>query len=299
MWRSKFVVAMLVAVAVSQTTAQVAVTDADVARVKNWITGQQTESLGKSQDKQEIGRTEELEDAPGFTASISYDTTLIGVNFVTMQLDVFGGNRTAFWAKNSTFAVYFQIEEPTTTSASRLLGASTSKYEGWLGAWINPGEEKAGKNQTMAVSKNLYGSTSLVGNNQHFSTLGGVEAVNTTSTSIWQFTSRDVQEWTLPHEVPCYDYCYDYEDDPEAEEEEPEMTLDNMRFQVYRMTNSAHFEIKTWDSFNAQAGVRWWPASSKKGDPAKMYGDVNGSFMFTGAVQALASLSAVTALALF
>jgi hypothetical protein len=37
-------------------------------------------------------------------------------------------------------------------------------YEGWMGTWKNPGEEKAGGSQQFEMNKNLYGSTALIGN---------------------------------------------------------------------------------------------------------------------------------------
>ena len=65
-------------------------------------------------------------------------------------------------------------------------------YEGWIGAWINPGEDKAGANQTLALAKNFYGSLNLTGNKLYFDKFGGAEAVASNATSIWQLSAPDM-----------------------------------------------------------------------------------------------------------
>jgi hypothetical protein len=295
-----FTMAMLLAVSVSAAAPE------DVKRVQEWIRGTRNDTLGRSKEKVDLGGKEETDEHPGFTASISYATTLIGVNFVTFDIDVFGGNRTRIWAANSTITSFFQIKAPPETPvAKRRLLQTGDHYEGWTGTWVNPGEARNGTGQTIVYGKNLYGPTDLTNDFSYFKDFASTMVKNET---VWELTSPDMQNWELPQEVvDPYDYgeeedieeVTDATEAVEEEEEEPEMTPDNMHFSVFRMAESLRFEIKTGEEWSVVAGVRWWSPTAKMGQDAQLAGNMNGTFTFTSAVAMVTGATAVLAVTLF
>jgi hypothetical protein len=127
----------------------------------------------------------------GLNSHISMDHTALGVNFVTVSLDLYS-NATAHF-NNGTFSqVWFQVQQP--VASARLLQNTTSNttaaatmWEGWTG--VRAGQAVASNLTSGAVTftanKNLWGKNDLTSDVQHYTKFGGADAVATNTTSAW------------------------------------------------------------------------------------------------------------------
>lgn len=220
-----FVSALLVATALAQsnstanstsnststtTTAAPSTTDKlkqAVSDVTNWLLGKTKENLGTDSEKKPFNLYDVSNTTLGLTATFSLDNTALGVNFVTAKLDVSGfADR---WANGTAVLTYFQVEQPVPSATnSRLLQASnstanstanttvvtgTGNYEGWSGAITLP---LANNTVVLKTNKNSWGKKRFTGDNQFYTSFGGVDAVNTNSSSAWQLSEQSLQTFT-------------------------------------------------------------------------------------------------------
>jgi hypothetical protein len=135
----------------------------------------------------------------GLKGSFSLDNTALGVNFVSAAFQLSGYSDK--WANGTAALVYFQVEQPVATPAARLLQASntttnstaanttvatgTGFLEGWSGSLMQP---LTNNTVTLKTNKNSWGKTNLKKDTQVYTSFGGVESVNTNSSSAWQLS---------------------------------------------------------------------------------------------------------------
>ena len=174
-----------------------------VADVTNWLLGKTKDNLGTDSEKKDFDLIPLTNTTLGLKGSFSLDNTALGVNFVTAAFQLSGYSDK--WASGTAALVYFQVEQPVATPAARLLQASNSTaanttvatgtgfYEGWSGSLVQP---LTNNTVTLKTNKNSWGKTNLKKDTQVYTSFGGVESVNTNSSSAWQLSDESLQTFT-------------------------------------------------------------------------------------------------------
>lgn len=200
----------------------------------------------------------------GFGGVVSMQTTLAGVRYVSVELELKGNS--SFYGSGAQQLVYFQIEEPvpTPTAAARLLqaaanstnttapAAGTGWFEGWVGVTktVLPGEVPFFK------LYNTYGTQSLKGNKAYYATtsFAGADMLETITTSPWQVADSALQTYTAGNSSAPYG---------------------TLHTQVWRLADGGNslLPIKLGQTYGWQAGYRqWWNKNIKA---ANMFGDTD------------------------
>ena len=123
-----------------------------------WLSDQSRTDLQVYMNKKPFGMYHWADKTQGLTASITMESTALGINFVTVKLDLMHPEPRV-WGSGSKHAVYFQIEMPMPLEedAKRMLQdvpTGTGEYEGWLGVLAGG---KASGPVTLLANKNLWG----------------------------------------------------------------------------------------------------------------------------------------------
>ena len=165
-----------------------------VSDVTNWLLGKTKENLSTGSDKKEFPLYAQTATTMGLKFTFALDNTALGVNFVSADLYLSGP--AANWANGTAQLVYFQIEQPVEAKpAARLLQAAsnstaksnaapvtgTGNWEGWSGSIVQPWTTA----RALRTNKNSWGKRSFKTDTTVYTSFGGADAVNTTSSSAW------------------------------------------------------------------------------------------------------------------
>jgi hypothetical protein len=257
--------------------------------VTNWFATTTQKLLSESGKKQDLGTyaPKSLTNTTwtqGLHSHISMDSTPLGVNFVTVSLDLYS-NVTAHFNNGTNSQVWFQVQQP--AASARLLQntttttAAATMWEGWMG--VRAGQavttNLTSGAATLAVNKNTWGKTDLTSDVQHFTKFGGAEAVNTNATYPWQLADAKLQTFTAQNLTAG--------------------TPHNWHAQVWRVatvSDSIHFKFVTGTNYWGHSGHRFWKNGSGVVNASESNTSGHVSFMLDDATTTFLGLGAVAAM---